>query len=353
MYQERIQQNQKFLLRLLNLHIGHYYPLRKWIGIAYKGKIDEVSHLSIGYNTKYFKKGKKWYKQQTREYQHPDLGYKLNLVLDRIPQLVLLPALLQPAFRLASLLLFSLTTTTYQPTTADTWINAYNPTTNYGTSANLNLINWSPYIYRSLFYFDISDIPNQATFTQGDFTVCMSSDVDFTTTIAVYRLTKSNWTETGATWNKYDGTNAWTTAGGDYTTTNGVSMSCSIPNTSTPPPWTFSAPALIQDCYNTFNKQVHLIMLEPNSCLYGMDYFPSREYTTDLTKRPKLTVTYVTLLQDFSQIALSSFLRPYGEQLDSSSFSLSANLEPNRWKKDTTHSQIWIKEETHNEIYKS
>ena len=52
-------------------------------------------------------------------------------------------------------------------------------------------------------------------------------------------------------------------------------------------------------------------------------------------------------------LSLSSTLGSYGEQLDSSSFSLSANLEYGRWRKDTTHSQIWIKEETHNEIYKS
>ena len=64
---------------------------------------------------------------------------------------------------------------------------------------------------------------------------------------------------------------------------------------------------------------------------------------------PKETSIYNTTYY----LSLSSTLGPYGEQLEKSSFSLSANLEPNRWKKDTTHSQIWIKEETHNEIYKS
>ena len=298
---KRIEKNQKFLLTLLNLHIGSYFPLRKWLGIAYQGRIDEVSHLSIAYNTKYFKKGKKWYKQQTREYQQPDLGYKLNILLETIPKFNnKLDFYFLPSPELLTVKALRNSTTTYQPTTADTWINAYYPNTNYGTSTNLNLINSNPYIYRSLFYFDISDIPNGATFTQGDFTVCMSSAVAYTTIIAVYRLTRSNWTELGATWIKYDGTNSWTTAGGDYTTTNGVSMSCNIPNTSNPPPWTFSSPSLIQDCYNAFNKQVHLIMLEPNSNAYGMDYFPSREYTTDITKRPKLTVTYISPRDSFS-----------------------------------------------------
>lgn len=34
----------------------------------------------------------------------------------------------------------------------------------------------------------------------------------------VYRLTQPAWTQAGATWNKYDGTNNWATAGGDYST---------------------------------------------------------------------------------------------------------------------------------------
>src|SRR3990167_2433540 len=32
------------------------------------------------------------------------------------------------------------------------------------------------------------------------------------------RITQAAWTETGTTWNKYDGTNNWTTAGGDVST---------------------------------------------------------------------------------------------------------------------------------------
>jgi len=33
---ERIKNNQKFLLKLLHLHIGNYYPLRKWLGVPKK-----------------------------------------------------------------------------------------------------------------------------------------------------------------------------------------------------------------------------------------------------------------------------------------------------------------------------
>ena len=65
---QRIERSQKFLLKLLHLHIGKFYPLRKWLGISHKGKIDEITNLSIAYNTKHFPKGGKWYKQQTHKY---------------------------------------------------------------------------------------------------------------------------------------------------------------------------------------------------------------------------------------------------------------------------------------------
>jgi len=38
-------------------------------------------------------------------------------------------------------------------------------------------------------------------------------------THSVHQLTRTNWTQAGVTWNKYDGTNNWTTAGGDYGST--------------------------------------------------------------------------------------------------------------------------------------
>jgi len=96
---KRIEKNQKFLLRLLNINAFGYNPIRKWLGIDYKGKIDEITHLSYGYNTEYFKKGNQWYKKQTRVYQQPDLGYKLNWILDSIPQ-VIIPKYGQPSWAL-------------------------------------------------------------------------------------------------------------------------------------------------------------------------------------------------------------------------------------------------------------
>ena len=284
--QKRIQDNQKFILKLLSLHIGNYYPLRKWLGIDYKGKINEITNLSIAYNAKKVKKGY----QVTREYQHPDLGYKLNLVLDKIPQLALLPAILQPAYGLGSLAFFFLTQTTYQPSTKDTILDKGNPNNNYATSIYVAVYNVNAAtIYRNLLHFDISDIPANAIFSQGDLIlVCLLVDNTTSRSVQLNRLSLTDWVEAQATWNIYKTGSSWTTAGGDYTTTNAATTA--VANVGT---YTWNAATLIQDCYDNQSKNVHLLLkyeTEPVESWSGK-YFKSKEHA-DTTDRPKLTVTY-------------------------------------------------------------
>ena len=355
MYQERIQQNQKFLLRLLNLHIGHYYPLRKWLGIDYCGVIDEVSHLSYAFDSKLIRKGGHLYKQQTRVYQQPDLGYKLNLILDCIPEAII-PKYGQPSWGLIGMRLARCSESVFQPPSKDTYVSSSYSDSNYGSETFIRVVDFYNDVHRGILEFDISDIPTMATFSQGDlllyYYLYYLSDPTGKS-IWAYKLTRTDWVELEATWNIYKTGSYWTTAGGDYVTSNPAGGNTTFPSSYG---WmTWDIQAIVENAYDTSNN-VEILVRFNNENLSGPDshcYFYSKEYTGDTSLRPKLTVTYVTLLQDFSQIALSSFLIPYEEQLDSSSFSLSANLEPNRWKKDTTHSQIWIKEETHNEIYKS
>ncbi len=293
MTSQRIKNNQKFLLKLLNLHIGGYYPLRKWIGIDYKGKIDEVSHLSIAYN--HYKGGKKL---TTRIYQQPDFEYKLNLVLDKIPQLALLPALLQPAYGLGALMLFNLTTTTYQPSSKDNDINSYYPTTNFG--------NWQDEFFwlddreivigRLILEFDISDIPSGATFTQGDLLLYYygygGSDPSGKTTWA-YKLSRTDWVESESTWNIYKTGSNWTTAGGDYVTSSPSGGSANMPASYG---WvTWDIQSIVEDAYDNSNDVEVLVKYASENASVAnrsqSKIYP-KEYTTDTSKRPKLTVTY-------------------------------------------------------------
>jgi len=288
---KRIKKHQKFLLKFLHLRIGNYYPLRKWLGIDYKGKIDEITHLSIAYNTKYFKKGKKWFKQVTRTYQQPDLGYKLNLVLDKIPQLSFaIPALLQPAYGLAALAFFFLTQTTYQPSTKDTYIVETSATTNYGNSGTIATRAAADDDVNIVMHFDISDIPDNMIFSQGDIQLnCFTQNSGY---VKVNRLLLTTWEELQATWNIYATGHNWATPGGDFTTTNSVEKLVNALGWNT-----WNASDLIQDCYDNQSKNVHLLI---NTTSGGQSNFRSNNYAT-AADRPKLTVTYtVSVAKDNS-----------------------------------------------------
>jgi hypothetical protein len=77
--------------------------------------------------------------------------------------------------------------------------------------------------YRALFVFDVSSIPREASISTATLSLTVTSGTyGGVATFSVDRLTNSDWTETGVTWNKYDGTNDWTTPGGDYTATGEV-----------------------------------------------------------------------------------------------------------------------------------
>ncbi len=292
---QRIKNNQKFLLKLLHLHIGNYYPLRKWLGIDYKGKIDEVTHLSIAYDTKYFKKGKKWFKQQTRTYQQPDLGYKLNLLLDKIPQLAI-PALLQPAYGLGALAFFFLTQTTYQPSSKDSFItdnNGAGHDDNYGSQTYLNIHFHAYYDHRIILEFDISDIPDNATFSQGSLYLYYYEWISQNVSgqyVWANKLTRTDWVEAQATWNIYKTGSNWTSAGGDYVTSNPARTSTGMPGSYGWVNW--NVKDIVIDAYDN-NNNVE-ILLNRQTTISAQAHFYSKEYTTDTSLRPKLTVTYTT-----------------------------------------------------------
>lgn len=116
----------------------------------------------------------------------------------------------------------------------------------------------------------------------------------------IYRVVRTNWIEEGVTWNKYDGTNAWTTAGcshdgNDYSSTTPAVSTHTLPNPYSPPywaSWTGAAFAgMVQDAIDNRSSQFHVIVRwagEESAEMYV-------EYESDdatSTMRPKLTIDY-------------------------------------------------------------
>ena len=109
-----------------------------------------------------------------------------------------------------------MTTFSDQAAAADTYIANDTPTTNYGTGNSLANGEWNggAQVGRVLLKFDLSSIPTSATVISATLSLWVVADyADNTRVHRVFR-TKRAWTEMGATWNKYDGTNDWQTAGG-------------------------------------------------------------------------------------------------------------------------------------------
>ena len=99
----------------------------------------------------------------------------------------------------------------------DTMLLSDTATTNYGTNANIAVgeSNAAAQISRSLIKFDLSSIPSNATISSATLSLWFKTDLSAAArTLSIYRC-KRAWTEAGATWNKYDGTNNWQTAGAD------------------------------------------------------------------------------------------------------------------------------------------
>lgn len=92
------------------------------------------------------------------------------------------------------------------------------PTTNQAATGFIDVGEWkggASDIRRTLMSFDLSSIPTGSTITAATLRIYDSgTDLATNTRTMFANRSKRAWTESGATWNKYDGTNNWTTAGG-------------------------------------------------------------------------------------------------------------------------------------------
>lgn len=109
-------------------------------------------------------------------------------------------------------------TLTLRPT-GDAWIRQDTPRENHGKDLDLHEYPWSPSSsQRSLIRFDLSALPQGAVITAANLKLRELTTYGRSTTIAVHRLTQ-DWTETGVTWAKTNGSANWQSAGGDFNPT--------------------------------------------------------------------------------------------------------------------------------------
>jgi hypothetical protein len=104
----------------------------------------------------------------------------------------------------------------------DTYLTApANSDSNWGTLARAWVGTDERNVQRPLLRFTVGGVPTGATVLACTLTV-EADAVDAPLPGHVWRVTQSGWTETGATWNRYDGTHPWATPGGDVDGTSGI-----------------------------------------------------------------------------------------------------------------------------------
>jgi len=176
---------------------------------------------------------------------------------------------------------------------------------NYSSSSTFFLNNRASFLIRAILEFDISGIPTGQTLTSASLQLYYCYDSNSSSsgiTVWAYKQIRTNWVEAKSTWNAandddLDGVNDagdifWTTAGGDYVTSSPVGGSTTFPASYDWVSW--NVLAICQNAYAGAIPAEFLLKFETEglSSGYSKPNFFSKEYTTDTSLRPKLTIAY-------------------------------------------------------------
>lgn len=186
---------------------------------------------------------------------------------------------------------------TIQPSCKDTYLHEGDPDTNYGDFGSMILMDGAN-AGRAIIEFDISDLPENATIDDATLSLMYADSGIFTPpdgkTAWAYKLTRTNWVELEATWNIYRTGNSWTSAGGDYVTSNPSGGSTTFPSSDGWMNW--NVKAIVEDAYDNDDPAEFLVRFategvteNSNPNLRASDYHLSHQ-------RPKLEIDYTEAL---------------------------------------------------------
>tara|TARA_R100000664_G_C2753974_1_gene141473 strand:+ start:578 stop:2290 length:1713 start_codon:yes stop_codon:yes gene_type:complete len=166
------------------------------------------------------------------------------------------------------------------------------------TSATINAGRHYGTSSRGIMVWDLTDIPSTATIESATFTLkhesnnCSGSKV-----VNVYRLTTTGVDE-NVHWTTTDGSTSWSTAGGDYTTTNGLSQTIDCDSDTDFVDSSSDLVALLQDAIDNRSGLLSIIIgtqedleVEPSGAQRIQFHSSSASSSGD---RPKIVITFKT-----------------------------------------------------------
>ena len=188
-------------------------------------------------------------------------------------------------------------TLTVQPPAKDTFLSQSSPTNNYGSQEYFYLEDLNSFTCRGILESSLATLRAAGLITILSATLSLKywqwniNDPAGKTLLAC-KLTRTDWVEAQATWNIYKASSNWTSAGGDYVTSNPGAASAPVPGAFG---WIdFDVLAIVQDAYNASADAEFLIKFQTEGLSSGHSQiaFRSKEYGT-AADRPKLVIVYV------------------------------------------------------------
>jgi hypothetical protein len=184
-----------------------------------------------------------------------------------------------------------------QPSVKDTYMNEFNPDANYGIYVtDMWIDSYTGHTNRPLLEFNISGVPAGVLIISATLQLYYYAYVSYDPsgkTVWAYKQNHTDWSESQATWNIYKTGSNWSTAGGDYVTSDPAGGSTTFPGSYGWMSW--DVLDIVQDAHDLSINAEFLMKFETEgSSSEYLSKFYTREYS-DTSKRPKLTIEYATI----------------------------------------------------------
>ena len=169
----------------------------------------------------------------------------------------------------------------------DTYLDQNSATTNYGSNTALGIDSETNKNLRPLLRFNLS-IDSSAKVDSAKLKLYMYASAGANISVTVYRLTK-NWTEAAATWNKFNSSTNWATAGGDYAESYDLQT---LYDAQINQWYIWNITGLVQGWINGSYPNYGLILVGSGATNNQEKFFYSTNYATNTSLRPILEINY-------------------------------------------------------------
>lgn len=170
---------------------------------------------------------------------------------------------------------------------------------NHGTETFIALNNGPFGAYRPILGFDISTLSNALLIEEARMKIYYyteANDDPSGLTVWAYKLTRDDWHEEQSSWNSYKTGSSWSSAGGDYVTSNPSGDSQDMPAAMGHRWMEFDVKDIVQDAIDNELTHVNILVKfadEDDPADHTPSFYSNNE-ETQTAKRPRLDIYYKT-----------------------------------------------------------